>query len=195
MRWIGSGRFDGRIGDGDGPRACDATDFRPSINGAGGACASRRTLWESSRERWRDGAGCYRTSGFRPPRSLHAYWCGHETRPIFDHRETGSAVLARAGAWSRRVAESDGATGQAVTGPRDFGPVGRCTHVGVGGRRDRFSTIDKRGRRCLREPAHGLRECRGAMARAGCRTSRFRPRRSLHAYWRGRATRTIFDHR
>ena len=42
-------------------RACDATDFRPSMNGAGGACASRRTLWESSRERWRDGAGCYRT--------------------------------------------------------------------------------------------------------------------------------------
>ena len=37
---------------------CDATDFRPSINGGGGACASRRTVWESSRERWRDGAGC-----------------------------------------------------------------------------------------------------------------------------------------
>ena len=67
-------------------RAGDATDFRPSINGAGGACASRRTVWESSRERWRDGAGCYRTSGFRPPRSLHAYWRGRATRPIFDHR-------------------------------------------------------------------------------------------------------------
>jgi len=133
--WIGSGRFDGRIGDGDGPRACrgpdagieadgkvrprgtglvpplvptwyplrvekpqaqlpvahkgslpdlrisapsgfarilvwarDATDFRPSMNGVGGACASRRTVWESSRERWRDGAGVYRTLGFRPPR-------------------------------------------------------------------------------------------------------------------------------
>jgi sarcosine oxidase delta subunit len=52
--------------------ARDATDFRPSINGAGGACASRRSLWESSRERWRDGAGCYRTLGFRPPRCLHA---------------------------------------------------------------------------------------------------------------------------
>jgi hypothetical protein len=41
--------------------ARDATDFRPSINGVGGACASRRTVWG--------------------------------------------------------VAESDGATGQAVTGP------------------------------------------------------------------------------
>ena len=39
-------------------RARDATDFRPSINGAGGAFASRHTVCESSRERWRDGAGC-----------------------------------------------------------------------------------------------------------------------------------------
>ena len=37
--------------------AGDATDFRPSINGAGGACASRHTVRESSRERWRDDAG------------------------------------------------------------------------------------------------------------------------------------------
>ena len=41
--------------------ARDATDFRPSINGAGGAFASRHMVCESSRERWRDGAGCYRT--------------------------------------------------------------------------------------------------------------------------------------
>ena len=27
--------------------ARDATDFGPSINGVGGACASRRTVWES----------------------------------------------------------------------------------------------------------------------------------------------------
>ena len=46
--------------------AGDATDFRPSINGAGGACPSRHMVCESSRERWRDGAGCCRTSGFRP---------------------------------------------------------------------------------------------------------------------------------
>jgi hypothetical protein len=50
------------------------------------------------------------------------------------------------------------ATGQAVSGPRDIGPPGRCTDIGVGARRDRFSTIDKRGRRCLRERAHGLGE-------------------------------------
>ena len=34
---------------------------------------------------------------------------------------------------------------------------------------DRFSTIDNRGRRCLREPAHGLREWPRAMARRGRR--------------------------
>ena len=64
----------------------DATDFRPSITGVGGACASGRTVWESGRERWCDGAGCYRTLRFRPPRCLHAYWHGRATRPIFDHR-------------------------------------------------------------------------------------------------------------
>ena len=39
--------------------------------------------------------------------------------------------------------------------------VGRVkvqVHIGVGARRDRFATIDKRGRRCLRERAHGLGE-------------------------------------
>jgi hypothetical protein len=97
--------------------ARDTTDFRPSMNGIGGACASRRTVCKSSRDRVWDGAGVCQTSIFRPPRSLHAYWRGHATRPIFDHRETGSAVLARAGARSGRVAESDGATAQAGAGP------------------------------------------------------------------------------
>ena len=46
-------------------------------------------------------------------------------------------------------------------------PLGRCTHIGVGVRRDRFSTIDKRRRRCLREPAHGLGEQPRAIARRG----------------------------
>ena len=54
--------------------ARDATDFRPSINGVGGACASRRTVWESGRERWRDGAGFYRTLRFRSHRFLHTNW-------------------------------------------------------------------------------------------------------------------------
>ena len=76
-------------------------------------------------------------------------------------------MLVRAGAPSGRVAESDGAPAQAVTRPRDFGPLGRCTHIGVGERRDRFSTIDKRGRRWVREPAHGLGEWPRAMARRG----------------------------
>ena len=59
------------------------TDFRPSIIGVGGACASRRTVCESGRERWRGGAGAYPTSGFRPPRVLHAYWRGRATGTDF----------------------------------------------------------------------------------------------------------------
>ena len=90
--------------------ARDATDFRPSINGAGGACASRHMVWGSVFERWRDGAG-------------------------------------------------------SLPDLRTSAPLGRCTHIGVGARRDRFSTIDERGRRCLREPAHGLQEQPRAMAR------------------------------
>ena len=76
-------------------------------------------------------------------------------------------MLARAGARSERVAESDRATGPAFIAPQDFGPLGRCTHIGVGARRDRFSTIDERGRRCLRDPAHGLRAWPRAMAQRG----------------------------
>jgi hypothetical protein len=145
-----------RRGQFAGPSVSGHTDACTQI-GAGG----RRNRFSSIEKRRRECTGCRaryggvaesdgatgqavcRTSRFRPPRSLHAYWCGRATRPIFDHRETGLAVLARAGARCGRVAESDGATGQAVTGPWDSG----------------------------------------------------RPDACMHAYWCGRATRPIFDHR
>jgi len=99
--------------------ARDATDFRPSINGVGGACATRRTVWESSREPWRDGPGCYRTLGFRLPDA--------------------------------------------------------CTHIGVGARRDRFSTIDKRRCDCAagRAQAGSVSASDGAPGQAVCRLPRF----------------------
>ena len=37
-------------------------------------------------------------------------------------------------------------------------PMLAGTHIGVGERRDRFSTIDKWGQPGLRKPAHGLQE-------------------------------------
>ncbi len=42
-------------------------------------------------------------------------------------------MLSRVGAWSGEVSESDGVTGQAVAGPKDFrvGPLGFCTRIGV----------------------------------------------------------------
>jgi hypothetical protein len=59
---------------------------------------------------------------------------------------------------------------EAVTGPWISGhTVTDACIVRVGARRDRFSTINKRGRRCLREPAHGLGEWPRAMARRGRR--------------------------
>jgi hypothetical protein len=110
---IGSGRFDGRIGDGDGPRACRGPDAGIEADG-----------------KVRPGVPGW----YRP-------WY-----PLVTH-STASG------------------TQRQFAGPKDFGPLGRCTHIGVGARRDRFSTIDERGRRCLREPAHGLGKCLRAMAR------------------------------
>ena len=113
MLWIGSGRFDGRIGDGDGPRACRGPDagieadgkVRPMVPG------------------W-----------YRP-------WY-----PLGTH-SSGETSGSTASGTQRQFA-----------GPQDFGPLGFCKHIGVGTRRNRVSTIVERGRRCLREPAHGLRE-------------------------------------
>ncbi len=88
-------------------------------------------------------------------------------------------MLSRAGAWSGEVSESDGATGQAftvsLTGPKDFGPLGFCTRIGVGARRDRFSTIEKRRCDCAggRAQAASVSASDGAPAQAGCRLARF----------------------
>ena len=84
-------------------------------------------------------------------------------------------MRARAGARSARVAESDGAAGQAFTRPRDFGPLGRCTHIGMGARRDRFSTVDKRRCDCCagRAQAASMSASDGATGQAGCRLARF----------------------
>ena len=107
--------------------------------------------------------------------SFESCWRGRATRPIFDHRETGSAVLARAGARSGEVAESDRATVQAFIAPQDFGPLGRCTHIGVGARRDRFSTIEKRRCDCAagRAQAGSVSASDGATGQAVCRLPRF----------------------
>ena len=73
-------------------RACDGTDFGPSINGVGSACASRHTVCES--ERWRDGAGCYRTSAFR---RTH-----HNTRPTRALTDCNSQLFTLTRPFGRR---------------------------------------------------------------------------------------------
>ena len=66
--------------------AHDATDFEPSINGVGGACASRRSVWGSSRERWRGGAGRLPDLRISAPSVVACILHRRTTRPIFDHR-------------------------------------------------------------------------------------------------------------
>jgi hypothetical protein len=72
-------------------------------------------------------------------------------------REPAHAV----GEWPRAMARR----GRLLPDLRISAPLGRCMHIGAGGRRDRFSTIDKRDRRCLPEPAHAVGEWPRAMAR------------------------------
>ena len=50
MLWIGSGRFDGRIGDGNGPRACRGPDA--GIGPSAWADGTVRQLAATLRERW-----------------------------------------------------------------------------------------------------------------------------------------------
>jgi len=59
---------------------------------------------------------------------------------------------------SARASQSDGTTSQAVGLPLDSGRTDACMHVGVGGGRDRFSSIKNGG---ATEPAaaQSLREC------------------------------------
>jgi hypothetical protein len=59
--------------------------------------------------------------------------------------------------------------GRAFAGPLDFGPHWSLHACMLAWARDAtdFRTIDERGRRCLREPAHGVREWPRAMARRG----------------------------
>ena len=54
-------------------------------------------------------------------------------------------------------------------------PMLACTHIGVGARRDRFSTIDKRRCDCAggRAQAASVSASDGAPAQAGCRLARF----------------------
>ena len=63
---------------------------------------------------------------------------------------------------------------------------------------DRFSTIDERGRRCLREPAHGLGEWPRALVRRGRLLSDLRisaPTVVACILARARRRGPIFDHR
>ena len=117
--------------------------------------------------------GCYRTLDIRSHRCLQSIirvmlaWARDATDFRPDVAKRGRRCLREPAhglrAWPRAIARR----GRAFIAPQDFGPRGRCTQIGVGARHDRFSTIAKRERRCLREPAHGLRAWPRAMAQRG----------------------------
>ena len=142
--------------------ARDGTDFRPSINGVGGGCASRRTVCESGRERWRDGAGVYRTLGFRPPsgfpRILARVRDGTDFRPSING--VGGGCASRRTVWeSGRERWRDGAArfpDLEISAPSGFprilawardGTDFRPSMIGVGGACASRRTVCESGRK------------------------------------------------
>jgi hypothetical protein len=117
------------------------------------------------RERWRNGAGRLPDLKISAPSVVPRMLVWADATDFSTIAKRGRRCLREPAHGLREQPRAMAQWRGQVAGPQEFGPVGRCTHVGVGTRRDRFSTIDKRGRRCLREPAHGLREQPRAMAR------------------------------
>ena len=134
----------------------------------GAASPWPRTVCESAGEQWCDGAGSLPDPGYpvTPMLACMLAWAvdGTDFRPS---RSGGGSVRAAAHGLRECRRAMARRRGQ-VARPWVSGHTDACI-VRVGARRDRFSTIDKRGRRCLREPAHGLGEWPRAMARRGRR--------------------------
>ena len=124
--------------------------------------------------------GCYRTLDIRSHRCLQSIirvmlaWARDTTDFRPDVAKRGRRCLREPAhglrAWPRAIARR----GRAFIAPQDFGPLGRCTHIGVGARRDRFSSIDKRRCDCAagRAQAAGVSARDGAPAQAVCRLPR-----------------------
>ena len=109
-----------------------------------GLCRLSRAVCERMAERWRDGAGSLPTLGIGSHRCLHTSGRGRAAGQILDHRETamGLCRLSRAVCESMGGRWRDGAGSLPTLGIA--GHTDACTHVGAGGRWDRFSTIEKR---------------------------------------------------
>ena len=163
----------------------------------GAASPWPRTVCESAGERWCDGAGSLPDPGYpvTPMLVCMLAWAvdGTDFRPS---RSGGGSEPATAHSLRECLRAMARQRGQ-VARPWVSSHTDACMHVGVGGRWDRFSTVEKRRRECAGCRARSARVpgSDGATARAGCQTSIFRPPWSLHAYWRGRSMGPIFDHR
>ena len=104
-----------------------------------------------------------RTSGIRSHRCLYACWRGRSMGQIFEHREGGESEPAAAHSLNgcgRAMAQQRGQ----FAGPWVSGHTDACTHIGAGGRRNRFRA-SRSGGGSVRDAAHGLGEWPRAMAR------------------------------
>jgi len=109
-----------------------------------GLCRLPRTVCESVGERWRDGSGSLLILGYPVTPML-----AHTLARVVDAVDRSTIEkrrrdCARGRAQSASVSASDGATRQAVCSPLVCGHTEARTHVGAVGRRDRFSTVEKR---------------------------------------------------
>jgi hypothetical protein len=121
--------------------AVDAVDFRPSVMGL---CRLPCTGCERVRERWRDGVVSLLILGYRviPMHAPMLAWAvdAADFRP--SRNGDGTVPAAAHSLWASRKAFAR-RRGQFA----DLGLSGHtdaCTHVGTGGRRGRFSIIEKR---------------------------------------------------
>jgi hypothetical protein len=109
-----------------------------------GLCRLPRTVCEHVGERWRDGAGSLLTLGYRVTKMLAHMLAWAVDAVDFRPSRNGDGTVP---ATVHRVRACQGAMARRRGQFADLGLSGHtdaCTHVGMGGRRGRFSTIEKR---------------------------------------------------
>ena len=128
---------------------------------------------------------------------MHTCWRGRSTRSIFGHRETvmGLCRLPRTvfGRLGKRW--RDGAGSLPILGYPVTRMLAHMLARAVDAVDFRPSRIGDGTVPTCRAQSLGVSESDGATARAVCRSWDTRSLGCLHTCWRGRSTRSIFDHR
>ena len=160
-----------------------------------GLCRLPRTVCESVGERWRDGSGSLLILGY-PVTKMLAHTLARAV-DVTDFRQSrnGDGTVPAA-AHSLRACR--GAMARRRRQFADLGLSGHteaCTHVGEVGRRDRFSTVEKRRWECARGRAQSARVSAsdGATRQAVCLPLVSGHSEACTQVCRGWSTGPIFD--